>query len=250
MTKWFQSLTLHLPGCSAPTRLQGKAPKLPPQPPQETFPNVLTDVDWCLLLSRHSRQIPHLRQEGIKLPCCTWDDLTAPGPQAYCCVKADTQNCCQAACQLHGSALPWAVCGWIAFLLDSQTIVSWKKPVRTHVHGIVFVRGERGKPARKAPFISGIINSLNRHSQGVQHQVSMNSTSTKQSSMSHMTGSARAGKLRSIYLYVENEDEESPFKPLRLVFIKVQALWSISQHAFCLHSNSDPQVTPPRDQHA
>lgn len=103
MTKWFQSLTLHLPGCSAPTRLQGKAPKLPPQPPQETFPNVLTDVDWCLLLSRHSRQIPHLRQEGIKLPCCTWDDLTAP--------RAPRLLLCQ---------------GWYSELLPSSLSAPWQ----------------------------------------------------------------------------------------------------------------------------
>lgn len=30
-SKWFQSLNLHLAGCSAPTRLCGKAHRLPPQ---------------------------------------------------------------------------------------------------------------------------------------------------------------------------------------------------------------------------
>lgn len=54
-----------------------------------------------LLLSRYRRYAPLVKQEGIKLPCCTWADLTAPGApslslyQGWC-----SQNCCQAGCSL------------------------------------------------------------------------------------------------------------------------------------------------------
>lgn len=81
----------------------------------------------------------------------------------------------------------------LAFLADSQAMNIWKMPASTHVHGTAFVRGQRGKPTRKAPFIFDTANSLNKHSQGVQHQHEQHQQ--KANSISGITASAKAGKL-------------------------------------------------------
>lgn len=58
-----------------------------------------------------------------------------------------------------------------------------------------FHEGTKRETTEEGCLIFNIVNSLNKHSQGVQHTLSMNSTNTKQSGMSSLTASAKAGKL-------------------------------------------------------